>query len=155
MMIYCAGPLFNEAERGFISAYAKRFREAGIECFVPHEHPAEEGPMTADFVFHKDWDDGISKANAMVAWLDGPMVDDGTACEVGIYFGLMQQNEPWRKGVLGLCTDRRRTRNKDVIEHGGLNRFLTGTIGQVGKVCWSVDEVLEQLLVWKRELQAA
>lgn len=155
MKVYLAGPLFSIAERNFIDSYAKGFRAAGIECFVPHEHGPEERLMTAQFIFHKDWDDGIATSNALVAWLDGPMADDGTACEVGIFYGLMLQQTPWRKGILGLVTDRRLARRRDRIENGGLNGFLAGTIQEVGKVCWSVEEVLEQLLVWKKELDEA
>ena len=151
MKIYCAGPLFSEAERNYIDSYAAVFRAAGIECFVPHEH-GEEMSLTADGIFHKDYDVGISTANAVVAWLDGPMSDDGTSVEIGVFYGLMQQNTPWRKGILGLCTDRRRARIRDRVENGGLNLFLSGTIQQVGKICWSVEEVLEQLLIWKKEL---
>lgn len=159
MKIYCAGPLFTIAERGFIDSYAKKFRDAGIECFVPHEHPAEQLPMTAHTIFHKDYDDGISTANALVAWLDGPMADDGTSCEVGIFYGLMQTHPPLngikRMGILGLTTDSRYHRKRDKVENGGINGFLTGTIQEVGKVCWSVDEVLDQLLAWKKELDRA
>jgi nucleoside 2-deoxyribosyltransferase len=151
LKIYVAGPLFSEAERAYIDGYVKRFREAGIDCFVPHEQAAEIKEVSADAIFDCDYA-GIAPANAVVAWLDGPMVDDGTAVEIGIYYGLMQQGEPWRKGILGLITDNRLRRRKDRVENGGLNFFVAGTIGKVGKLCWSVDEVLEQLLVWKREL---
>ena len=41
------------------------------------------------------------------------------------------------------------------VENGGINLFVAGTIQQVGKICWSIDEVLEQLLIWKKELDDA
>jgi nucleoside 2-deoxyribosyltransferase len=154
MKVYLAGPLFSIAERSFIDSYAKIFREAGIECFVPHEHEPDGGVITPHLIFHKDYDDGIATANALVAWLDGPMADDGTACEVGIFYGLMQQQVPWRKGILGLATDWRLTRRRDRVINGGLNEFLAGAIEEVGKICWSIEDVLEQLLAWKRELDA-
>ncbi len=154
MKIYVAGPLFTEAERAYIDRYVARFRAAGIECFVPHEQAAEIQEVSANAIFQCDYA-GIAAANALVAWLDGPMVDDGTAVEIGIYYGLMQQREPWRKGILGLVTDNRLRRRKDRVENGGLNFFVAGTIQQVGRICWSVDEVLEHLLVWKAELDEA
>lgn len=154
MKIYVAGPLFTEAERAYIDGYVRKFRAAGIDCFVPHEQSAEIKEISADAIFECDYA-GIEPANALVAWLDGPMVDDGTAVEIGIYYGLMRQGEPWRKGILGLVTDNRLRRKRDRVENGGLNFFVAGTIRQVGKICWSVDEVIEQLLVWKRELEQA
>ena len=150
MRIYVAGPLFTEAERTYIDGYVAKFRGAGIECFVPHEQAAEIKEVSADAIFDCDYA-GIEPAHAMVAWLDGPMVDDGTAVEIGIFYGLMK-HEPWRKGVIGLVTDNRVRRRRDRVENGGLNFFVAGTIQKIGKICWSVDEVLEQLLVWKREL---
>ena len=155
MKIYCAGPLFTQAERDYIDGYAAKFRAAGIDCFVPHEQTGEKLSISADSIFHTDYDDGVATANAVVAWLDGPMCDDGTAVEIGIFYGLMQQNTPWRKGILGLCTDRRRARIRDKVENGGINFFVAGTIQQVGKICWSVEEVLDQLLIWKKELDEA
>lgn len=152
MKIYVAGPLFTEAERAYIDRYVARFRAAGIECFVPHEQSAEILEISPRTIFACDYA-GIAEANALVAWLDGPMVDDGTACEIGIYYGLMQQHEPWRKGVLGLITDNRLRRRRDRFANGGLNFFVAGTIEQVGKICWDVDEALEQLLIWQRELE--
>ena len=66
MKLYCAGPLFNPAERGFLSELAGRFRAAGLECFVPHEH--ELGELSADAVFRLDYRE-LSTANALFAWL--------------------------------------------------------------------------------------
>ena len=33
---------------------------------------------------------GLHEAEAVVAWLDGPMVDDGTACEIGVFTELVR-----------------------------------------------------------------
>jgi nucleoside 2-deoxyribosyltransferase len=152
MRIYLAGPLFSPAERAFLADCARVFRAAGIDCFVPHEHEFALGTLNAASVFAVDCGEGIAKANALVAWLDGPMVDDGTACEIGIFYGLMQQRVPWRKGIIGLSTDMRRQRMRSAEAHGGINLFVAGCIEAVGRVCWSVDDAREQLLVWKQEL---
>jgi hypothetical protein len=58
----------------------------------------------------------------------------------------------WRKGILGIATDLRLERRRDVLEHGGLNLFVAGTIQGAGSICWSVEEALDRLLVWKGEL---
>jgi hypothetical protein len=80
-----------------------------------------------------------------VALLDGPTVDDGTACEVGIFYALMQ-SDPGKKGIVGLLTDLR-----GVLGHEGhgLNLFVLGCIEAAGKVCESLDEVVETLAGWR------
>ena len=154
LKVYLAGPLFSVAERTFLASCAQALREADFECFVPHEQEAKLDPFTARRVFELDHDEGLARANAVVAWVDGPTVDDGTACEIGIFYGLMQRGEPWRKGILGLATDDRLRRRNASLEHGGLNLFVAGVIERAGGLCWSLEEVKERLLLWKRELEA-
>jgi len=149
--VYIAGPLFSEAERAYLSSCARTLREAGFECFVPHEQEARLDPFTARRVFEFDFDEGLAKAHAVVAWVDGPTIDDGTACEIGIFHGLMQR-DPWRKGILGLATDDRLRRRNASLEHGGLNLFVAGVIERAGGLCWSLEEVKERLHAWQREL---
>ncbi len=153
--VYIAGPLFSPAERSFLDSVARNLREAGFECFVPHEHEKELVPFTAARVLALDHEEGLARAIAVVAWVDGPMVDDGTACEVGLFFGLMQRGEPWRKGILGLATDDRLRRRNAALEHGGLNLFVAGVLERAGGLCWSLEEVKERLLVWRRQLEGA
>jgi nucleoside 2-deoxyribosyltransferase len=153
--IYLAGPLFSPAQRGFLEECARTFREGGLECFVPHEEEARLSRPTARGVFDLDYGEGLKTANALVAWLDGPTVDDGTACEIGIFYGLLQQGVPWRKGILGIATDLRLERRRDTLEHGGLNLFVAGTIQDAGSICWSIEEARDRLLVWKGELETS
>jgi Nucleoside 2-deoxyribosyltransferase len=153
--VYIAGPLFSPAERSFLDSVARSLREAGFECFVPHEQEARLVPFTAARVLSLDHDEGLARANAVVAWVDGPMVDDGTACEIGLFFGLMQGGETWRTGILGLATDDRLRRRNATLEHGGLNLFLAGVIERAGGLCWSLEEVKERLLLWRRQLESA
>lgn len=155
MKIYLAGPLFSPAQRGFLADCARTFRESGLECFVPHEEEARLGTPSAQSVFDLDYREGLQAAHALVAWLDGPTVDDGTACEIGIFYGLLQQGQPWRKGILGLANDLRLERRRDVLENGGLNLFVAGTIQDAGSICWSVEETRDRLLVWKGELESS
>ena len=152
MKVYLAGPLFSDAERGYLDACARALREAGLDCFLPHEQEPKAGPQ-APQTFELDHDQGLLKANALLAWVDGPTVDDGTACEIGIFWGLMQRGEPWRKGILALATDDRLRRRHVTLEHAGLNLFLAGLIERAGGLCWSVPEAVERLLAWKRELE--
>jgi nucleoside 2-deoxyribosyltransferase len=63
----------------------------------------------------------------VLALLDGPMVDDGTACEIGIFYALMQ-SDPTKKGVVGLLTDLRGSRGESI----GVNLFVQGCIEATG-----------------------
>jgi nucleoside 2-deoxyribosyltransferase len=142
--VYLAGPLFTPYERSYIDECAARLRADGIDVFVPHENALAAGDTTAATIFRKDWD-GLAGANAVVAVLDGPMVDDGTACEIGIFYALMQ-SDPAKKGIVGILTDLRSTLGH---EGHGLNLFVLGCVEAAGKVCGSIEEVLAVLSEWR------
>jgi nucleoside 2-deoxyribosyltransferase len=142
--VYFAGPLFTPYERSFIDECAARLRADDIDVFVPHENALAAGDTSADTIFAKDWK-GLSDADAVVAVLDGPMVDDGTACEIGIFYALMQADST-KKGIVGLLTDLRSTLGH---EGHGLNLFVLGCIEAAGKVCNSMDEVAAVLADWR------
>jgi nucleoside 2-deoxyribosyltransferase len=142
--VYFAGPLFTPYERSFIDECAAHLRADGIDVFVPHENALATGDTSAASIFAKDWK-GLADANAVVAVLDGPMVDDGTACEIGIFYALMQADAS-KKGIVGLLTDFRSTLGH---EGHGLNLFVLGCIQAAGKVCNSMDEVVAALAEWR------
>ena len=144
MRVYFAGPLFTPYERTFIDESAAQLRADGIDVFVPHENALAAGDTSAATIFAKDWR-GLCEADAVVAVLDGPMVDDGTACEIGIFYALMQ-GDSTKKGILGLLTDLRGTRGH---EGHGLNLFVLGCIEAEGKVCDSMDDVSAALAAWR------
>jgi len=149
MKVYFAGPLFTPYERGFIDECAVQLRAAGLDVFVPHEHElALDGTVTAERIFAKDWT-GLSEANAVLALLDGPTIDDGTACEIGIFFALMQGDSA-KKGIVGLVTDLRANRlsNRDG-EARGLNLFVVGCIEAAGTIVTSLDDALAVLEGWR------
>jgi nucleoside 2-deoxyribosyltransferase len=126
MRIYFAGPLFTPYERGYIDDCAAVLRSDGFEVFVPHEHELAQSDTTPGWIFAKDMG-GLGAANAVLALIDGPVVDDGTACEIGIFYALMQ-TDPAKKGVVGLLTDLRGARG----ESSGLNLFVEGCIEATG-----------------------
>ena len=144
MRVYFAGPLFTPYERSFIDECAARLRAEGIDVFVPHENALAAGDTSAATIFEKDWN-GLSEANAVVALIDGPTVDDGTACEIGIFYALMQTDST-KKGIVGLLTDLRATLGH---EGHGVNLFVLGCVEAGGKVCGSIDEVVEALAEWR------
>jgi nucleoside 2-deoxyribosyltransferase len=147
--IYFAGPLFTPYEREFIDRSAAQLRVAGFDVFVPHEHElALDGTVTAERIFAKDWA-ALSEANAVLAILDGPMIDDGTACEIGIFHGLMQ-SDPAKKGIVGLVTDLRALRDSEREgEARGLNLFVVGCIEAGGTICTSLDAAQAVLEGWR------
>jgi hypothetical protein len=142
--IYFAGPLFTPYERAFIDECAARLRADDFEVFVPHEHELALDDVDAAAIFAKDRP-GIEGADAMLAILDGPMVDDGTACEIGMFHALMQSDRS-KKGIVGLLTDLRGLRG----ETHGVNLFVKGVIEDVGEIVDSFDRALEVLQGWRR-----
>ncbi len=117
--------------------------------FVPHEHElALDGTVTAGRIFAKDWA-ALSEANAVLAILDGPLIDDGTACEIGIFHALMKSDDS-RKGIVGLVTDLRATRDSEREgEARGLNLFVVGCIEASGRICTSLESAQAVLEGWR------
>jgi hypothetical protein len=142
MKIYLAGPLFNEGERGVLSDVARRLRALNFEVFVPHEQFVELEGLDPKGVYATDLD-GVRSASAMLAWLDGTQVDDGTATEIGIFTQLCAMDPSRYKGIIGLCTDLRMVRRRGVAPGDGINLFVAGAIQSVGEITWSVDEAID------------
>lgn len=81
--VYFAGPLFTGPERGWNAEVTESLRAAGHEVFLPQEK--EQGKDAAG-IFATDVE-GIDWADGIVAIMDGPDPDSGTAWEVGYAFG--------------------------------------------------------------------
>jgi nucleoside 2-deoxyribosyltransferase len=144
MRVYLAGPLFTPYERRFLDEVAAALRTAGIDVFVPHEQPLPPEGRTPGAIYAADRA-GIAAADALVAVLDGPSVDDGTAVEIGLFTGLMAA-DPAKRGVLGLTTDMRLV---DGLGRQPLNLFVAGCIEASGRICTSVEEILAELDRWR------
>ena len=135
--VYLAGPLFTPYERSFIDALAAQLRERGISVFVPHEAIMEFEPTASD-VYAVDAA-GLLGARVVLAILDGTGVDDGTACEIGM-FQQAAADDPSKLGVIGLVTDLRLRRGA-----GGdvrMNLFVRGCIEQRGRIVTDIDDAL-------------
>ena len=143
MGIYVAGALFSEAERVWLDGLVARLREEGFDCFVPHEQFSELSELTPAEVFRVDAQ-GVRDANVLFAWLDGPLIDDGTACEIGMFAELAASGDPRYRGIVGLVTDLRLQRRRGAVD-GGMNLFVAGAIEAHGRICWSVDSAIEAL----------
>jgi hypothetical protein len=143
--LYVAGPLFSEAERSWLDALAGRLRDEGFECFVPHENFPELADVSVEAVYGIDAE-GLRTANALVAWLDGPIVDDGTACEIGMFAELVRSGGEQYRGIVGLVTDIRLARRRQQhVVGGGMNLFVGGAIESCGTVVHTVDDLVAAL----------
>jgi Nucleoside 2-deoxyribosyltransferase len=141
LRIYLAGPLFSEGERAFLDALAARLRDEGHDVFVPHEQfGVGEVMLDPADVFRVDVA-GVREADLLFAWLDGPIVDDGTACEIGIFAQLIASGDRRYVGIVGLVTDLRATRRRGT-PGDGLNLFVAGAISANGELTWTVDDAV-------------
>jgi len=110
--IYLSGPLFSQGEINW-GKKVKDFLEERLKIKVVWPHELAEG--TTEQIFQANLL-ALSGCDLMVAMLDGPQVDDGTAWEIGYFFS---KDKP----VIGLRTDFRRAGESDqskvnlMVEH--------------------------------------
>ncbi len=96
--IYLSGPLFSQAEITW-GGRIKTILEKGlknVKIVWPHE--IASGPVDQVFLANLQ---AMNECDFMVAILDGPQVDDGTAWEIGYFFSQ-------GKRIIGIRTDFRR-----------------------------------------------
>ena len=98
-LIYVAGPLFNDAERGHDERIAAICEQMGLRTFLPHRDAGLQNHENGDAVFRSDLRN-LEAADYVVANLDGADVDAGTAWEIGYAFAR-------GKPIIGIRTDRR------------------------------------------------
>jgi len=95
--IYLSGPLFSQAEIAWSGRLKALLEDLNnVEIRWPHE--IAFGPI--ERVFRANLQ-AMDECDLMVAILDGPQVDDGTAWEVGYFFSQ-------GKRIIGIRTDFRR-----------------------------------------------
>jgi nucleoside 2-deoxyribosyltransferase len=136
MKVFIAGPLFSQAEREFNVRVEEELRRHGFKTFLPQrdvgrldELIAKEGDRAYRTIFDQDLK-GLDQADAVVAILDGPDADSGTAFEVGYAFAR-------GKPVIGLKTDMRVFAREEEV-----NNMLAQGVKALAK---NVDEVISRL----------
>lgn len=77
--LFLSGPLFTVAERDFNAGLARFLEGQGFEIWLPQERAIRGG---AKAIF-QSCVKGIEWADAIIACMDGPDPDSGTAWEVG------------------------------------------------------------------------
>lgn len=125
--LYLAGPLFTYAERQWNYELARDLVNAGHQVWLPQEMAglALESDELNPKVIFKSAITGLSAANIVVAILDGPDPDSGTAFECGYAYAL---NIP----IIGVRTDFRRggddqEANVNLMLSEGTTRMVTVT----------------------------
>jgi nucleoside 2-deoxyribosyltransferase len=96
LRIYLSGPIFSQAEiewAGRVKSLIEKSFASRVEVVWPHE--IASGPP--DKIFRENLQ-ALDKCPIVVAILDGPQVDDGTAWEVGYHYASGGK-------VLGIRTD--------------------------------------------------
>lgn len=107
--IYLAAPLFNRLEQEHNAELANRLESVGAEVFLPQRDGALLVNMLAAGVpqtvaerrVYLQDTEAMTKASLLIAVLDGAVVDDGVAFEIGFMAAL-------GKVCIGLQTDVRR-----------------------------------------------
>jgi len=133
-----------EDEATIAASLAARLRSEGFDCFVPHENFDALVELTSEEVYRVDAA-GLRGSNVLLAWLDGPVIDDGTAAEIGAFAELCALDKTRYRGIVGLVTDVRLRRRRGNAPGDGMNLFVIGAIASAGRVCWSVDEAVAAL----------
>lgn len=99
--IYCAGPLFNEAERGEMAEIAAKLESAGFSTFLPHRDGLEFARILPELgrlgldasnadetvqraIFSLDVYQLLSRSDGVVANLNGRVPDEGTVVEASL-----------------------------------------------------------------------
>jgi nucleoside 2-deoxyribosyltransferase len=114
MKIYLAGPLFTEAERDWMRKVKKELEDLDesqgrqVNVIWPYEIITQSeidrlGEKARHEIFSR-CKAHLDDADIVIALLDGPQVDDGTAWEVGYFYA---KKSPKQK-IIGIRTDFRR-----------------------------------------------
>jgi nucleoside 2-deoxyribosyltransferase len=152
LKLYVAGPLFTPYHRAFHARNAARLRSEGFICLVPHERSVARAfewdtgtPTTPIDIFDMDYA-MVAEADAIVALLDDPDISSGLACEIGLFWSMMQKDSR-KKGVLGLLTDDRAHR-RATVGVPAVNAFTLGCVLDVGCVYRDLDKIIAHLHGW-------
>ena len=150
MKIYLANALFSESDISYNEMIYDELRMAGIEVYAPQKNTAiNDKTKSADSIaiFRGDTEK-LEWADAIVAVLDGPVVDAGVAAEIG-YMAAKG------KKIYGLFTDSRepsKTANdakKGLLsstaesQFAYVNLYVVGAVKANGNIFTSFDDLYE------------
>lgn len=136
MKIYLSAPLFTQVQRRWnrLLATGLEQRIAGAEVILPQDFKfgqSYNNPKDFPKIF-RACVASLREADAMVAVLDGPDVDSGTALEIGIAY---ERGMP----IIGVRTDYRESQDR------GVNLVVAGACTEILREM-SFGEDMEQLI---------
>jgi nucleoside 2-deoxyribosyltransferase len=141
--VYLAGPVFSRAEQMW-GRLLKEQLEAALEVEVfwpfneiPLEKVAPLGTGASAAIFRACLN-ALEAADALVAILDGPQVDDGTAWEMGYFYARRQGR------ICGIRTDLRRAGE---TEHSRANAMIQASCVIVDSTGAAIDYLRDSLKV--------
>jgi nucleoside 2-deoxyribosyltransferase len=152
MKLYIANALFSQADYLFNEVLAYKITKLGHEIYLPQRNTAiNDKSKSADSIaiFQGDTEK-LEWADAIVAVLDGPVIDPGVAAEIG-YMAAKG------KRIYGLLTDSRensRTVNSGKIDllsnvaesqFPYLNLYVVGAVKSFGNIYSSTEQLIEAL----------
>jgi nucleoside 2-deoxyribosyltransferase len=143
-MIYVAGPIFSSFERKFledlIDTLSKELKlDAKDDFFLSHRDVGDVGlgGVGRDKAFFDDLQ-ALDESRIIVAWLDGPDVDSGTAVELGYAYAKGD------KKIFGLLTDRRRWDQS--LEGVSVNNMIWGVCKKKGDIHRTIEGLIGDLV---------
>lgn len=121
--VYCAGPLFNEAERQEINRLAEALAEGGFEPFRPHADgmeyslvrpyliemgydPAAAGRLLHEAIFALDTYQVMVGCGTLVMNLNGRVPDEGAVAETAMAWTLGKPIVIFKEDVRSMITGR-------------------------------------------------
>jgi len=141
--VYLAGPLYCRAEQMW-GRLLKEDLEAALEVEVfwpfneiPPEKVAPLGTGAPAAIFRACLN-GLEAADVLVALLEGPQVDDGTAWEIGYFYARRQGR------ICGIRTDLRRAGE---TEHSRVNAMVQASCIIVDSVGGAIEYLRDSLKV--------
>lgn len=167
--IYLSNALFTEADRAFNEKLANAIEEMKDEygnpmysIYVPQRNDAinDKNSATDSVMIYKGDTDELIKSDIIIAVVDGTVIDEGVASEIGWVAGFneaVSKDEPEKK-IFGLSTDVRDAslthsdaKNKMMVD--GLlesqypykNLYTVGCIKKFGRIFSSSVELLDHL----------
>jgi len=117
--VYLAGPLFSEAEQTWMRSIKEEIKEIAnrkgviVEVYWPYDDLDEKRIKSlrekAKMEIFEKCTSNLKDSDILIALLDGPQVDDGTAWEIGYFY----KNKKKETKILGVRTDFRKAGETD------------------------------------------
>jgi nucleoside 2-deoxyribosyltransferase len=124
--IYWASPFFDQAWLAYNDHCAELVRAHGYEIYLPQEQGFNDRRRdpTAEVIFDRDHA-AVRACDALVAVIDGEVIDSGVAAEIGLAYA-------YGIPIVGMHTDGRRDRRGEGRIYKNL--FVVGLIRRGGTV---------------------